>query len=204
MTSLDRSEIDERSNTAPNQMGSEKFRALLKRWPLGIAFLGALLVGVVVGRQLPPFWGSDTFARQFLLSSGFAGSVAFLGAGGAALVAYLNSLRDREQRQASDYQTQWWTRFVWACEKAVDRNPREAQIGLHALTHLIESPLMTDEDVEFAYNITMEISGQHEAAESDGEESTQIEMIQGEQPEVTRKKVWTNSHRGDVQSGTKE
>lgn len=125
--------------------------------------VAGLAIGAVVGRLFPPFVVDDAFWRAFLTSAGLGGVAAFL----AAVVAFAgvfynarrvadNAERDRQQRQLADAREQFWTRFTWAAERAVD--PDKAELGILVLSELIEQPWVTIEDNEVAVAIADVVS----------------------------------------------
>jgi hypothetical protein len=124
---------------------------LPKRWWLAaVAFLA---LGSVVGRLIPPPYPDGHWWGTFVTSAGFGGSLAVIGAGAAAWIAFHNSRRDRDQKQVAEDRTQWWVRFAWACEKAVSTKPGESEMGLSVLQALIDAPWARDEDNEMAIGV---------------------------------------------------
>jgi len=114
---------------------------------------GALVLGMILGRAVPPPYPDGQWWGTFLTSAGFGGSVAFIGATIAAVIALHNSRSDRRQKQEAEELTQWWGRFTWACEKAVSKEPGESEMGLSVLSALIDAPWARDEDNEMAIGV---------------------------------------------------
>jgi hypothetical protein len=128
-------------------------------WPRWLVSLAIAAFGVLVGRVVPPPYPDGQWWGTFVTSAGFGGSLAVLGAGGAAWIAFHNSRRDRDQKQFADDRSQWWVRFTWACEKAVSTEPGEAEMGLSVLQALISAPWARNEDNEMAIGIANVILG---------------------------------------------
>ena len=87
-------------------------------WWLVVA--GAAVVGIVIGRSIPPPVPDGQWWATYLLSPGFGGTAAFFAAAIAGGIAWRNSAKDRKQRQLAEQRSQWWDRFTWATEKAID------------------------------------------------------------------------------------
>lgn len=119
-------------------------------WPWAT---GGLVLGVILGLLIPPPYPDGQWWGRFLLSPGFGGSAAVVGATIAAGIALHNSRSDRQQRQDADALNQWWGRFTWACEKAVSTERGEAEMGLSVLTALIGAKWARDEDNEMAIGV---------------------------------------------------
>lgn len=122
-----------------------------KLWWLFAA--GGLILGVILGLFIPPPYPDGQWWGKFLTSAGFGGSLAVVGASIAATIAFLNSRSDRQQKQDADALAQWWSRFTWACEKAVSTKRGESEMGLSVLTALIDAPWARDEDNEMAIGV---------------------------------------------------
>lgn len=134
---------DTKAATTPDRAGYTRGRSWLYA-------LAGLVLGVIVGRIIPPPYPDGQWWSNFLTSPGFGGSVAALVAGTAATIAWHNSASDRRQKQSTDDSTRWWDRFTWAAEKAISKNPGESELGLSVLTELLDAPWVRDEDNEMA------------------------------------------------------
>ncbi len=55
---------------------------------------------------------------------------------------------DREQRESVEQGVQWWTRFTWAADRAVQAET--AELGISVLSELIDQDWVTVEDNEIA------------------------------------------------------
>jgi len=119
-------------------------------WVFALVFIA---LGLVVGRLIPPPYPDGQWWSAFVVSAGFGGSLAVIGGGLAAWIAFHNSRRDRDQKQFADDRAQWWVRFAWACEKAVSTRPGESEMGLSVLQALIDAPWAMDEDNEMAIGV---------------------------------------------------
>lgn len=137
-------------------------RRLPALWWL-FAALG-LIVGVIGGLLIPPPYPDEQWWGTFLTSAGFGGSLAVVGAGIAAAIAFHNSRSDRQQKQDADALVQWWGRFTWACEKAVSTKRGESEMGLSVLKALIDAPWARDEDNEMAIGVANVINDAMKAA----------------------------------------
>lgn len=111
----------------------------------------AAVVGFIVGLVVPPPYADGQWWATYLLSPGFAGTVTFLGAGTAAAVAYFNSKKDRLAKQDADQRSQWWDRFTWSTEKAVD--PETSVVGVKVLNRLVVPGLATEDDARIALEV---------------------------------------------------
>jgi hypothetical protein len=108
----------------------------------------------------------DPFWRAFFTSAGFGGAMA-LGAAGVAFGAAAHSShrtaenaskdrdqrndaagQDREQRDMADMRAQWWDRFTWATERALDEKTRD--VGVVSMIGLVGHPWASTEDTEIA------------------------------------------------------
>jgi len=137
-------------------------RRLPALWWL-FATIGAV-AGVIAGLIIPPPYPDGQWWGTFLTSAGFGGSLAVIGAGIAAAIAFYNSRSDRRQKQDADALAQWWGRFTWACEKAVSTKRGESEMGLSVLTALIDAPWARDEDNEMAIGVANVINDAMNAA----------------------------------------
>lgn len=137
-----------------------------KRGFLIVGATAGLGIGAVVGRLFPPFVLDDTFWRAFFTSAGFGGVMALC----AALVAFgaaaysvhrtgenatkdrkqrnLDAEQDRLQREMADQRAQWWDRFTWATERALDRDTRD--VGVVSMIGLVGHPWASSEDTDIA------------------------------------------------------
>jgi hypothetical protein len=134
-----------------------------RRQPSIILIAAAAAVGVVVGRVIPPPVADGAWWATYLTSAGFAGTVAFLGAAAAASVAFYNSRRDRLARQLADRRSQWWDRFTWATEEAVD--PESSVVGIKVLNRLVTPTLATEDDAIIALEILEIVDPKTESSE---------------------------------------
>lgn len=75
-----------------------------------------------------------------------AAAIGACAAVAAALLAAVNARRSR-QWVGRD---QWWTRFSWAIEKSISRDPVESELGLSVIDALIDVPWAQNEDNELA------------------------------------------------------
>lgn len=123
-----------------------------------------LVLGVIVGLLIPPPYPDGQWWGKFLTSAGFGGSLAVVGAGIAAAIAFHNSRSDRQQKQDADALNQWWSRFTWACEKAVSTKRGEAEMGISVLTALLDAKWARDEDNEMAIGVANVINDAMTAA----------------------------------------
>lgn len=55
---------------------------------------------------------------------------------------------------------QWWTRFSWAIEKSISKNPAESELGISVVNALIDVPWAKDEDNEMAIAVVNVIVSQ--------------------------------------------
>lgn len=60
---------------------------------------------------------------------------------------------------------QWWTRFSWAIEKSISKNPSESELGLSVAAALIDVPWAKEEDNEMAIAVVNVIVSQGQDAE---------------------------------------
>jgi hypothetical protein len=114
--------------------------------------LCAAILGIIVGRLIPPPVPDGQWWSSFVLSPGFGGSLAFIAAAIAGGIAWRNSAQDRKQRQSAEQRSQWWDRFTWATEKAID--PDTAVVGIKVLNALVVPGLSTAEDARIAIEIS--------------------------------------------------
>ncbi|WP_278103464.1 hypothetical protein AB0870_01490 [Microbacterium proteolyticum] len=113
---------------------------------------GALVVGIGLGRVIPPPVPDGQWWAGYLLSPGFGGTAALAAALFAAGVALRNSAMDRAQRHLADLRSQWWNRFTWATEKAID--PVTSVVGSRVLAALVIPGLATVEDARMAIAVS--------------------------------------------------
>lgn len=113
---------------------------------------GAGAAGAFIGRLVPPFVPDGQWWATYLLSPGFGGTAALLGAAIAGGIAWRNSAKDRKQRQVTDQRSQWWDRFTWATEKAIA--PETSVVGTKVLNALVVPSLATAEDATMAIEIS--------------------------------------------------
>ena len=114
-------------------------------WLISVA---AIVGTFFLARAIPPWHPIGTWWGDFLTSAGFGGSLAVLGAGTAAYIAYHNSRQDREQKRDADDLARWWDRFAWACEKAVSTEAGDSEMGLTVLDTLLDAEWTRDEDLD--------------------------------------------------------
>jgi|GEM_PF-1079172 len=119
----------------------------------------AVVVTFFAARAIPPWYPIGTWWGAFFTSAGFGGSLAVVGAGTAAFIAYHNSQKDREQKRVADEMARWWDRFAWACEQAVSTKPGESEMGLVVLESLIDSALTSNDDIEMTVGVLNVIDG---------------------------------------------
>ncbi|MGY1631878.1 hypothetical protein ACI784_09260 [Geodermatophilus sp. SYSU D01186] len=75
-----------------------------------------------------------------------------------AAVALLVGVVTVLQKTQADRRAEWWNRAQWAVDHAVSTRDEEAEIGLISMTHLIESPAATDDDVRFMRDVAQNIA----------------------------------------------
>ncbi len=126
-----------------------------------------LIVGIVVGRSLPPPYPDGAWWAIYLTSPGFAGSVAFFGAAIAAGVAWNNSRKDLAHKQLADQRSQWWDRFTWATEKAIA--PDTAVVGMKVLDKLVVPGLATEDDARIALEVSQVVDPETDSSNEGGE-----------------------------------
>jgi hypothetical protein len=151
-----------------------------KRCAVLLSLASGLLAGAFLGRLFPPFVLDNDFWRAFFTSAGFGGVMALAAAGvafGAAAYsshrAGQNALRDREQRdqaaeqdreqrdqaaeqdrqqrEKADLRAQWWDRFTWATERALD--PKTRDVGVVSMIGLVGHPWAGQEDTDIAFAV---------------------------------------------------
>ncbi len=148
-----------------------------KRCGVLVGSVGGLIAGAVLGRLFPPFVLDDGFWRAFFTSAGFGGVMALAAAGVAFGAAAYSSHRagqnaskdreqrdeaadqdrqqrdqaadqDRQQRERADHRAQWWDRFTWATERALDEKTRD--VGVVSMIGLVGHPWASQEDTDIA------------------------------------------------------
>jgi hypothetical protein len=142
-----------------------------RRWLVTILCTGA--VSAILGRVLPPFEIDGTWWGTFFTSAGFGGAAA-VGAATIALSAAVytsnraanNAAQDRDQRALAEQRSQWWDRFIWATERAV--NPATSIVGVKVLSTLAGPDIATLEDAKIAIEVT-EVIDPEPRLESDTE-----------------------------------
>ena len=118
-------------------------------WPFWL--IGGVGAGLIVGRLIPPPYPDGQWWATYVTSPGFGGTAAVIGGTAAAAVAWNNSRRDRQARQLADQRSQWWERFTWAIEKAID--PDTSVVGMKVLDRLVEPGLATVDDATIALEV---------------------------------------------------
>ncbi|MDT0235376.1 hypothetical protein [Curtobacterium sp. BRB10] len=131
-----------------------------------MAWVGLIVIGAVAGRLLPPFSIDWPWVGTFVTSPGLGGLAAVCAAIIALAAALYTSRRsaavaakdraqrdrlageDRQQRELADQRAQWWTRFTWAADRAVQTETSE--LGISVLSQLIDQDWVTVEDNEIA------------------------------------------------------
>ena len=122
----------------------------MKRFALWVAL--AALLGVLLGRAVPPPYPDGQWWATFVTSPGFGGAAALLAAGIAGSIAWRNAEKDRRLRQQTEQRSQWWDRFAWATEKSVD--PTTSVVGLKVLDALVVPSLANEEDARMAIEVS--------------------------------------------------
>lgn len=112
-------------------------------------------VGAIFGRVLPPFVVDGNWWGSFFASAGFGGvaavgaaTIAFRAAKDSSRRASETALKDRGQRDAADQRSQWWNRFTWATDRAINEDTSE--LGVSVLLKLVDQKWATTEDQEIA------------------------------------------------------
>jgi hypothetical protein len=131
-----------------------------------LGWVALVLVGVVGGRLFPPFAVDWPWVGTFVTSPGLGGLAAVCAAVIALSAALYTSRRsavvaaadreqrerlakiDRSQREVAEQRAQWWTRFTWAADRAVQAET--AELGISVLTELIDQEWVTVEDNQIA------------------------------------------------------
>ena len=108
-----------------------------------VGWIGLIVIGATVGRLLPPFSIDWPWVGTFVTSPGLGGLAAVCAAIIALAAALYTSRRsatvaakdraqrdrlageDRHQREIADQRAQWWTRFTWAADRAVQAETSE-------------------------------------------------------------------------------
>lgn len=116
-----------------------------------IGTIALLLLGAAIGRAIPPFTLDWPWLAKFVTSPGLGGLAAVCAAV-IALVAALTASRqsahdaaaDRVQREHAEQRAQWWNRFAWAADHAVDADT--AELGISVLSKLIDQGWVMEED----------------------------------------------------------
>ncbi len=137
-------------------------------WRSWATVLVPLAVGVVVGRSVPPPIPDGQWWATYLTSPGFGGTAAVLAAGIAGGIAWHNSAKDRKLRQLTEQRSQWWDRFTWATEKAID--PKTSVVGSKVLDALVIPSLATEEDARMAIEVSEIIDPPTPAEQPEGGE----------------------------------
>jgi hypothetical protein len=75
-----------------------------------------------------------------------------------AAVALIVGLAGLLQKARSDGRTEWWRRVQWSVDRATDERDEVAESGLIAMTHLMYSPLATDEGIRFIRDVAKSIA----------------------------------------------
>lgn len=63
-----------------------------------------------------------------------------------------NADQDRAQRALAEQRSQWWDRFIWATDRAV--NPDTSIVGVKVLSTLAGPDIATLEDAKIALEVT--------------------------------------------------
>jgi len=131
-----------------------------------LGWVALVLVGAVVGRLFPPFVVDWPWVGTFVTSPGLGGLAAVCAAVIALSAALYTSRRsaavatedreqrerlakiDRSQREVAEQRAQWWTRFTWAADHAVQ--DETAELGISVLLELIDQEWVTVEDNQIA------------------------------------------------------
>lgn len=155
---------------------TDRKRVRLSIWTLVVVAVGAGVGGAVLGRVLPPFVVDGNWWGTFFTSPGFGG-VAAVGAATIAFFAASSSSKrssgsanrdrqqrvddasaDRDQRDAADQRSQWWSRFTWAADRAV--NKETSELGVSVLLELIDQEWATTDDQNIAIAVADVITGE--------------------------------------------
>lgn len=131
-----------------------------------LGWVALVFVGVVAGRLFPPFAVDWPWLGTFVTSPGLGGLAAVCAAVIALSAALHTSRRsaviaaadreqrerlakiDRSQREVAEQRAQWWTRFTWAADRAVQAET--AELGISVLSELIDQEWVTVEDNQIA------------------------------------------------------
>jgi len=116
-----------------------------------VVVVALLVVGAAIGRAVPPFTLDWPWMGKFVTSPGLGGLAAVCAAV-IALIAALTASRqsardaaaDRAQREQAEQRAQWWNRFAWAADHAVDAET--AELGISVLSKLIDQEWVMEED----------------------------------------------------------
>ncbi|NQX28434.1 hypothetical protein HQQ81_13890 [Microbacteriaceae bacterium VKM Ac-2854] len=93
-----------------------------------------------------------------------AAGVAAIAAIAGVVIGVVNSDRARVQadridraadRRMREFESrdQWWTRFSWAMERAVEPDPQKYRLGLAVLSNLLDQRWVAKEDNEMAIRV---------------------------------------------------
>jgi hypothetical protein len=75
-----------------------------------------------------------------------------------ATVALVVGIATVRQKSQADRRAEWWRRAQWAVDHATSERDETVEAGLIAMTHLIESPLATDDDVRLVRDLAKNIA----------------------------------------------
>lgn len=158
--------VVEVSDAPPTPIEPVRRGVFRRAWPFALTAVIAAGVGSFIGRLFPPFVINDVFWKDFLTSAGFGGLAAFLAALIALCAAWYTSHRsaqnaaadrnqrdvatedDRLQREVADQRSQWWARFTWATERALD--PTSRDVGVASMIGLVGHPWASAQDADIA------------------------------------------------------
>jgi hypothetical protein len=139
----------------PQRTAVQAFLCLTRGLRQGAFLPSATRGGTASDRETPsgppPVPDGQRWAA-YLLSPGFGGTAAFFAAAITGGIAWRNSAKDRNQRELAEQRSQWWDRFTWATEKAID--PATSTVGSKVLDALVVPSLATAEDARMAIEIS--------------------------------------------------